>query len=139
MAAIRRPSARGGGGDFAGVSDEEPFGQAGAAPSPASPPPRTVISYDTEKVDFFVGLAFVMALAVEGKIAAILHHKGVAVAFTVLAAVELLITAAYYIISIALDRPPYFYRRLYTILQAPIMMALFGFIVWSAVDISRDP
>lgn len=138
MEAVRRQKARG--GDFAGVADDESYGQAASTPSlPAPPQGRGTLAYDTEKIDFFVGLAFVMALALEGKIAAFLHHKGVAVAFEVLAAVELLITCGYYIVSLAVERPPYFYRRLYTILQAPIMMTLFGFIVWSAVDISRDP
>lgn len=108
-------------------------------PQGQTPQPLVVkgLSYDTEKIDFFVGLAFVMTLVTEGTLSAFLHHRGVAVAYTILGAVELLVTCIYYMFSMFSERQPHVYKKIYTFIQAPIMLALFGFIIWAAVEIAQ--
>lgn len=125
-------------GDVSVTFEDDNYATLPPTSSQPAPIAARSLSYDTEKIDFFVGLAFVMALVTEGTLSAFLHHKAVAVAYTVLAAVELLVTCIYYMFTVFSERQPHVYKRLYTFIQAPIMIALLGFIVWAAVVIAQE-
>jgi hypothetical protein len=99
--------------------------------------PATEETYEFEKIDLFILISIVMALAFEGSQQAKLERKKLAIGWVASAILELLLVIGYFATAIIAGGSKGTFRRAFLIMHAPVLLFILGLLIWNIVEDSH--
>jgi hypothetical protein len=87
--------------------------------------------YEIEKIDFFVGITIVLALAFEGSQQAKLEHKSLSIAWVTCAVLECLLVFGYFAFATLMGGPKKTYKYAFLVMHLPVILFILVLLVWN--------